>query len=168
MALRWLRYEKRCVIVLRERTPRWIAGHPDVIGLLPSRHLVEIEIKRSVSDFRADKNKPCRRSREFYMSKNPKQFYYLMPKEIAEKVKPEIPEWAGLMTNEHERGGIVVLKGAPINKLATRLSPIECCRMLPMLVNAWISSESSRDSNRWNFIDGHEPYIPRGVIDFQI
>lgn len=51
-AARWLRFEKRCMAVLFERTPRaWSCGLPDALGITCSRHMIEIEIKRTLSDF---------------------------------------------------------------------------------------------------------------------
>lgn len=168
MAMRWLRFERKCVIVMRERCPRWGNGNPDVIGITPARYVIEIEIKRSVSDFRANALKRHRINRNFYIERQPRWFYYLMPLALAEKLEPEIPEWAGLMHDGISRIGGGVIRAAPVNKLSQKLTIKECCKAVPLVVNHLISSETSRDNNRHRFIDGHNPWIPDGVTHYEI
>lgn len=85
LAMRWLRWEKRCIIVLTERSPRaQSCGEPDVLGITKDRYMYEIEVKRTISDFRADSDKPSRKFRDdgWRAPKLPKQFYYLV-REVA-------------------------------------------------------------------------------------
>jgi len=77
----------------------------DVLALKPSGMLIEYEIKLSVSDFRADAKKSCKDrfntfSRyDFLLSgKGANKFYYVMPKDILDKVRDEIPDFAGIIT----------------------------------------------------------------------
>jgi hypothetical protein len=167
MAMVWLRTEKRCEIVLRERSPRsYQCGQPDVLGITPSRYMVEIEVKRSVSDFRADAKKASRRNREFYAEYQPRQFFYFMPEEIAIKVADKIPEWAGLMYPKS--GAPVVMKNAPVNTAGKRLTFKEWRRLVSMLTNHLLSSEHSRECERNYFRHGHQPWIPTNVPHFEM
>ena len=82
----------------------------DVLALKPSGYLIEYEIKLSVSDFRADFKKkkkidrrliksPMQTRHEFLLSgKGANRFYYVLPDEVYQKVKDELPKWAGLIT----------------------------------------------------------------------
>ena len=174
MAMRWLRWEKRCVIVVNERTPReYPCGLPDVLGVLCSRHMIEIEVKRSFSDFKADFKKGSRRSRDLYPAKYPKQFYYLVLPEIAERVEPLLPNWAGLM-----RGPIAgevytlrVIKTAPTNKDASKLTPKECGRLVYKMANQIVSmSEVMERTHFYNDSHGwdHQHLWQPDYTNFQI
>lgn len=129
-AMRWLWLEQKCLVVLEQRTPKYGHGIPDVIGVTPGRHLTEIEIKRSVADFRADADKPHRANRAFRLKHNPRLFYYLVPTKLAERCQPILPDWAGLMTMDKDNQySIAVLKRSPINREATRLDLRQCTRL---------------------------------------
>jgi hypothetical protein len=157
LAMRWLRWEKRAVIVVNERTPReYPCGLPDVLGVLCSRHLIEIEIKRSFSDFKADFKKGSRRNRDLYPNKFPKQFYYLVTPDIMEKVEPLLPSWAGLMRwpVDGDVQQVHVIRVAPTNKDAARLTPKECAKLVYKMANQIVSmSEKCGRGNHW--IDDH-------------
>lgn len=148
--MRWLRFEKRCALILCERSPRaWSCGEPDVLGVTDARYLYEIEVKRTLSDFRADAKKFCRANRQMYISKQPKQFYYLMPPKVAAKAEVSIPHWAGLMVpNEHRCTEIKVIKQAPTNTESKRLSLKECVHMAKLLSNFAISACESTEEYR--------------------
>lgn len=133
-AMRWLWIEKNCHIVLEQRSPKFMNGLPDVIGVTASRYLTEIEIKRSETDFTADFKKPHRANRNLYLKHAPRHFYYLMPKPLADKLQFKIPEWAGLMYSEYDNK-IVVLKVSPINKLSEKLTSKECVRLGRQMTN---------------------------------
>ena len=146
MAMRWLWLEKNCHYVLEQRSPRYHLGLPDVLGVTPARYLIEIEIKRSAGDFHADKNKPHRANRHFYIKCMPKQFYYLMPRELAEKLKDKLPEWAGLMCESSNNYTAEVLKVAPVNNQSERLSVKECVKLARNLTNHMMSYAQTVDS----------------------
>lgn len=168
MALRWVLYEKKCEMALRERSPRvYPCGEPDVLGITKNRYLIEIEIKRSLSDFKADAHKFSRKNRggdfltnatnrEWLFSKLPKQFYYLVPCELTKKVEPLVPEWAGLMRGpgRSEPQGIVVVKTAPANNESKRLSVKECCRLVRMVANWAMSESESKQASLLRFREG--------------
>lgn len=165
----WLRVEKRCQIVIRERSPRANhCGQPDVLGVTANRYLVEVEIKRSVSDFRADGKKRHRRMRHLFPDLHPRQFYYLAPEPVASRILKDIPDWAGLLYVGTTGAGPFVMKVAPVNKESRRLTVIECCRLVPMLVNHILSAETSLDSERRRFRDGHQPWIPSQAAHYEI
>lgn len=166
-AIRWLRWEKRCQLVLRERSPRaYSCGQPDVLGVMASRHLIEIEIKRSVSDFRADGLKLSRSDRkpdnpnlERLLKKLPKQFYYLIPAELQARIEPEVPLWAGLMIGPTAHNYcLTVVKKAPNNASSQRLTIKECCHLVHMISN-WAITEAERHHNAYRkFTEGHWEY----------
>lgn len=138
MALRWLRFQKRCPLAFLERGPRNPYGRrPDALGITPARYMVEIEIKRSVSDFRADSKKPHIVFRDSLINRWPKWFYYLVPPSIVDKV--QVPEWAGLMTVDDYY--VRVRKEAPRNEASLKLSVKECCQLFRVLGNQVLSSE---------------------------
>lgn len=127
-AMWWLWVEQNCHFIVEERCPRYAMGEPDVLGVTKGRYLTEIEIKRSASDFYADSKKNHRINQITNTQLRPRQFYYLMPPELAEKLNDKIPEHAGLSTLD-ERGYLKVLKRAPVNKDAPKLSSKECIKM---------------------------------------
>jgi len=155
----WLRVEKRCMIVTRERTLLYGAGQPDVMGITKERYVIEIEIKRSVSDFRADAKKISRQNRVLGHTNYPKQFYYLMPKKIADKVENEIPHWAGLMNVAEDGACCVVSKRAPTNERSERVTIRQCARAVEHQTNFILSLERELDNWKARFIEGHQPYI---------
>ena len=135
-AMRWLWLEKNCHYVLEQRSPRYMMGQPDVVGVTKARYLVEIEIKRSVSDFRADFSKRHRmpETRSFYIKEQPRQFYYLVPMALKDKVESLVPEWAGLMIMNENGDSIEVVKPAPVNTESRKLSCKECVKLARMMV----------------------------------
>lgn len=166
IAMRWLWLEKNCHYILRERIPRWGTGDPDVLGITKDRYFIEIEIKRSVSDFLADAKKPHRKNREFYIEQQPKYFYYFAPKEIAEKIVDRIPPWAGLLYSD----GItaISMKPAPANTKSRRVCLKECVKVTRQMVNHLMSLEIKIDHqmNSWRQDRWHD-YAPVNG-DYQI
>jgi hypothetical protein len=133
-AMRWLWLEQNCLVVLEERTPKSMMGQPDVIGVTKGRYLTEVEIKRSISDFKADFKKPHRANRVFYMPNQPRQFYYLVPQDLVEQVKTLLPNWAGLMTTDSV-GWITVLVKSPVNSESKKLGVKDCARLSRMMTS---------------------------------
>lgn len=148
--MRWLWLEKKCQVVIEERSPRYGIGQPDVLGVTTGRHLIEIEIKRSASDFSNDAKKPHRANREMLPNRHPKQFYYLMPKELAQKLKDKIPAWAGLMQSPWYPL-IEVVKIAPTNESAKRLTVKECIRLTRQMTNHMMSHAIRNHENHNRF-----------------
>lgn len=138
LAVEWLRFEKRCVLVMTERSPReWHCGRPDALGILPSRHMIEIEIKRTLADFRSNAMKDCIGRRITMPWQFPRQFYFLVPFHLSERVGFELPTWAGLM-RAPEHGGfqsMAVMVKAPINSEAKRFKLEECVKAVALLTN---------------------------------
>lgn len=156
MAMRWLWLEKMCHYILEQRTPRPCGGIPDVIGITKTRFLIEIEIKRSVADFRADKKKSGVRCREtadrFYADQFPKYFYYFMPKKIADKVMDEIPVWAGLIVVDENDHRPTVVKKAPSNKESKRITLKECVRAVRLMCNHMMTTEIYLETHKNRFV----------------
>lgn len=164
MAMRWLRFEKKCMIVIRERTPRICMGEPDVLGVTCNRYLTEIEIKRTVADFRCDQKKRHRINRCIWLQHSPKLIYYLVAEDLKDRVRNILPEWAGLLYAT-ERGRIFVERSAPVNHDSKRLSIKECVRLAHLMANHLLSAEESCESiiTRWRC--DHEPYWQ---VDYEI
>lgn len=158
---RWLWNDKQCPIVINERSPRsWSCGEPDVLGVTKNRYLLEIEVKRSLSDFRANAEKRCIRNREMYLEKQAKNFWFLVPKELVEKVRPILPEWAGLlMMGEYAVQSVVP---APSNSKSKRLSPLECAKLVRLQTNQLMATQHKlmefKSSFRWGFEPWNQDY----------
>lgn len=178
LAMRWLRWEKRCIIVLTERSPRaQSCGEPDVLGITKDRYMYEIEVKRTISDFRADAEKPSRKFRDdgWRTPKLPKQFYYLVPSKLAEKVNGELPDWAGLMRGP-EDGDVCqvhVLRKAPVWKPSMKLTPKECSYLVLKMANQILALAELNESirNGMDHSDGNESWRTEfhpDYLNFQI
>lgn len=157
MAMAWLRFEKNCPVALFERTPRSGHGEPDVLGITRARYLLEVEIKRSVSDFRANANKYFHRCREVDGddSMYPSMYWFLTPSELTEKVLPLVPRWAGLLRGD--QSGIKIVKDAPRNLKSKRLTTKECVALASRMANQIYSmarricgeAEWDKHNERW-------------------
>lgn len=141
-AMEFLRFEKRCRVAIVERSPRPHHGQPDVLGITNDRYLLEIEIKRSVSDFKANALKPHIQQRGLLRCQPlnvhwPKMFWYLVPYDLVEKVRPLVPDWAGLLrgpgTDETQQL-YSVIKAQP-NSASKRLTVKECIKLFNCMSN---------------------------------
>lgn len=169
IAMRWLRFEKRCMLVMTERSPRvWSCGRPDVIGVTCARYVIEVEVKRSLSDFRADGRKRHRIVREHYLERMPKLFYYMVPVALRDAVLAELPEWAGLLTPPSGRYWIDVVRESPTNKASKRFTVKECVQMAHLLSNNAISAHERAENFKSNWEQGYHPYAPLWAMDYQI
>lgn len=140
-AMRWLAFEKRCHAVLFERTPDQRFGYrPDVIGLTRDRYLLEVEIKRTVHDFRANSKKAHIRTRDIQLDRWPRQFWFLVPSDILDQVRPLCPKWAGL-ASLYDGYNLMVVVPAPANPGARRLSTKQLARMFHLLSNQLMACE---------------------------
>ncbi len=128
-------------------------GKPDVLGVTQSRYLIEIETKRSASDFLADFKKYSKKNREVYLNKAPRQFYYLMPAALAEKLKDKIPEWAGLMKPSPNGYTVEVVKIAPVNDRSEKLTIKECVKLARCMTNHMMSYAQSNATLFKRFLD---------------
>jgi hypothetical protein len=90
-------YNKRINIIVPNITWGLLSHECDMLIIRPSNIAIEVEIKISVSDFKADLLKHHHhKERQNRIS----EFYYAMPKNIYEKVKDLIPIDAGVITCE--------------------------------------------------------------------
>ena len=119
-ALFWLLTEQRCTLVTVERGFGW--GNPDALGMLPDRRLVEVDVKTSMRDFRANAHKNHVQSYNIPGLDSPgipSKYYFLVPPEISQRVISELPEYAGLLTIDGDKSWgngarlILVIKQAP-------------------------------------------------------
>jgi putative uncharacterized protein FNV0627 len=87
----------------------------DILMVTKNYFLREVEIKVSVSDFKADFNK------KHNHEGNIKQFYYAVPYYILDKIKDLVPEQAGILVAayENEHWQLKRYKKAIDNKSAT-------------------------------------------------
>lgn len=151
MAMRWLHWKRRCPVVMRERSPRsFHCGRPDVIGISASRHLIEIEVKRTMADFRANADKPPIRNRHAFIHKFPRQFYFLVPEPMSHRAQGGLPEWAGLMRgpgpgDPHE---VILVVRAPVNAEAKRLTLKEAVKTVFLQTNHMMSLEEYQATRR--------------------
>ena len=84
ICLSWLRYERRCFLVACERLPNSWSYRPDIIGVQLNRTFIEIEVKRTWSDYLANAKK-----REPWNYK-PSQFYFACPSNLAQKIAEDL------------------------------------------------------------------------------
>ena len=106
-AVAWYwRYDRQCPLIAFECSPNGFGGEvSDVLAITEGRHLVEIEVKLNIADFRKDRNKGKHRffkrgSQGILVA----YFYFAVPKEIANKV--------GLLCdNLYPYAGVLGVKG---------------------------------------------------------
>lgn len=89
----WLRYEKGCFLVCWERSPLFTDCRPDIVGVEKRWRVIEVEVKHSLSDFKANQNKRGLKTAWQF----PWQFWFAVPLALADKVKPFLPDGAGLL-----------------------------------------------------------------------
>ncbi|MBW2093296.1 MAG: hypothetical protein JRI80_00270 [Deltaproteobacteria bacterium] len=85
IAAAWLRYDQHCDTILFER-PETIWGRPDVFGIRADGRATEIEIKVSVSDFKADTKKAKNLDYGGWGQNAPHLFYYIVPAKLTDKI----------------------------------------------------------------------------------
>jgi hypothetical protein len=146
-ALHWLLYKHNCHYAVCERPPRGCVGEPDVIGVRRDRKLVEIEVKRSVSDFRANSQKQHVKRRDIYLNLWPVQFYFCVPPALVPKVTPILPQWSGLLCGgcDGRDPYLNVIKNAPTNAASTPLSLREAVAMARCMANHVAAAEKRYD-----------------------
>ena len=92
-ALSYLRYDCQCLLVCSQRSP-WEDGmRPDIVGVTLGRRVIEIEIKRTMADFRANQFKQRR-----WRYNSPWKYYFLVPPCLADRALNELKENEGLLT----------------------------------------------------------------------
>jgi len=98
VAVEWLRYAQQCKLVCVERSPmRDDPCVPDVVGVTKNRKFIEIEIKVTWADFKANREKSSLFRRRFY-GVRPWKYYYFVPEAMQERVLAELQEGEGLLT----------------------------------------------------------------------
>ncbi len=149
-AMEWLRYGKLCHIVTRERGQR--IGRPDVLAVNAKGFLVEIEVKRTLADFKRDAAKPQRTNPS--QSPNVRQFSYLVPPELVVKVQPLLPPGAGLLTLGPQTSlhtglpEVVVVRQASPRLKVKPLTPKRIWELTRDMAGALVTAEISARKNK--------------------
>ena len=68
------------------------------------------------------------------IKEQPRQFYYLVPRNLTEKVLPLLPTWAGLAQPSENGVTIEVVKVSQINRESRKLSIKECVKLARKMV----------------------------------
>lgn len=158
-AFAFLRLHKRCPVVLHERSPREGIGNPDTLGVTQSRYLLEIEIKRTVSDFRANAQKHHVAGRDRLLRLWPRQFWFMVLPSIADRVRAELPPYAGLLVPANTQEWATEIVPAPVNRESRRLGIKSCLRLVTCQSNQLLSEIRMRNHvlNRGHALRYDEP-----------
>jgi len=125
-------------MVCWERTPFSYAARsrPDVIGVTRASKVIEVEVKVTVADFRANALKRGIVDRQRgYALDYPERFYFIVTPDMVDKIAGEVPEYAGLLPVEKasQWSGVpevTVVKRAVIDHRAKVLTRYQMGRML--------------------------------------
>ncbi len=154
-AMEWLRYTAGCVLLVNQRSLTWQhSGVPDCVGVKRSRHLIEVEVKRSLQDFKANALKRHvvyrERGLKHFEKHAARQFYFIVPFKLVAKVQPLLPAWAGLLSapNSFQEQEAHVIVKAPVNDMAERMSLIDCVRASSLQTNMVLSQHRKIDELR--------------------
>lgn len=170
MAFWWLRHTRRCHIVLFERSPRTLSyERPDVLGVTKARFLIEVEVKRTLADFRANAAKHHIQHRDNYLHRMPKEFWFIVPESICAAVRKELPPFAGLMMFRDDlrpfgREWFMPVVESPLNIDSKRLSLKDAVKLSYLLANQVLSSEMRADE-AWAIVKGRQHHT---VEDYAI
>lgn len=86
----YFRYQRQCPIIAFEvdsQVHSWMGEPADILVVNNDRHLLEVEVKISLTDLRHDAKK--RKHESFRLRHTPTTyFYFAVPREIANKAKP--------------------------------------------------------------------------------
>ena len=132
----YFRYKRQCKLIATERSIRRSGWYrPDILVVTKDRRLIEVEVKTSIVDFKADAKKHIWKMRDRGGAEMPYQFYYAVPANLADKVKPLLRSDCGLIRVEDFykqdwANNVRVIKNAPINKQSKRLSLQELVEMV--------------------------------------
>jgi hypothetical protein len=93
----YLRYKRQCRLVTFERGTESFGDFPDVLAVTDDMRLIEVEVKVSLSDFKADAKK--RKWLPYFAREwqGRRTFFYAVPFDLAEKVRPLLRPGLGLL-----------------------------------------------------------------------
>lgn len=113
----------------------FIEWEADLLIITKAGRINEVEIKVSVADFRADakKDKWLKASINQRFNEIINCFYYAMPLEIYDKVKNEIPAFAGVITYNQRNKTASIIKKAKINRSAKYVSSDDKLKLARLL-----------------------------------
>lgn len=105
----------------------------DLLILRESGFCVEVEIKTSLSDVKAD----LKKSSSAHNSNKIRQLYFAIPEYLYEKAKDFIPERAGILTINKDLL-TTLRRAAKLNKTARRLTPAEISKLYELgIMRIW-------------------------------
>lgn len=133
LASDWLAGNRHCLSVLFEFSPlKEFHGKPDVVGITQSRHMIEVEIKRSLNNFNGNTKKRCMAEhwRRENRTKFPREFWFLVPNVILEQVVDLVPPYAGLIAAESSEKWLRRIVDAPINNKSKPLDADQCAAII--------------------------------------
>lgn len=109
----------------------------DMLVLSRSGYLTEVEIKISLSDWKADFQKKKFGQQDWAQAAMIKHFYYAAPKALAARhAELALPSWAGVVSVDD--GGISILKRAESREGHRKLTEKEQQRLLRLAaIKAW-------------------------------
>jgi len=149
-ALKWLRYRRRCQIVALER---WVfdhAGRPDVVGVNHKCYVIEIEVKRTWSDFNADSKK-----HKVSLIPPTRQRYYLAPRELAERIASSMSEVLKARGEDYDWGVITpfgdkmkVYRRCQVNPLARKLTNKQLWGMISKMSGTLVKQQEQIDREK--------------------
>jgi len=130
----YYRYERQAPIFSFERSVGSYGNHhPDILVVTNKRRLVEIEVKVSLSDFKADAKKRIWAARDSGWCAMPYQFYYAIPDYLVEKILPLVRKDCGVLSVKYRRDffskSVMCNRRAPINKKSKKLSLTRATKM---------------------------------------
>lgn len=132
----YYRYSRQCLMISFERGVEFEWRHsPDILVVTKDLFLIEIEVKTSLADFKNDEKKTIWKMREKGKVKMPYQFYYAIPAELEEKIKPLLRKDCGLIRIYNSYSfqpakSVCVAKTAPVNKEAVKIKPNQYIKMI--------------------------------------
>ena len=103
-------------------------GHEiDFLAVRQTGYVIEVEIKRSLSDMKAEARK-----KHNHESNKVVEFYYCFPKDILEQCTPFVPDRAGILSIVHNgyRWKVSVVKSPKRHKEAVKLTTKEVGKIL--------------------------------------
>lgn len=167
-AMEWLRYKAGCVLLVNQRSVTYGGGVPDCVGVKRSRHVIEVEVKRSLQDFKANSDKRHIRMRdwsEWHRMNAPRQFYFIVPFALLPKVRPLLPPWAGLLSapNAFQVQEAHVVVKAPVNDRARKLTLNECVRASALQTNMVLAQHRKIDELKTKLRNFNERKKEKGM-----
>lgn len=174
LAYHWLRYEMGCYMVTFERHPFAYHLRPDVLGMNKRRLLIEVEVKISLSDMKADLEKRHRQAAtmvsEFRRQTPavPSYLYYMVSPHLVGDALEVLPPHVGVISRHptslsgHTGFPAIVLHRKAVKLHDKRLSP----RAVADMVRDLAGTMASLLTDMAYILRGHPELIHNGHLDY--